>query len=305
MMASSEVTKISDGVLPFIMDAGSRKAALRGRLSRVDGVASSILARHDYPEAAAELSAESIALATCLASTMDFDGIFTLQASGNSDIKTLFADVTSAGAVRAYAQISEDFDPKKPVGAPAPLIGLMGTGYLAFTVDQGENGRYQGIVPIEDADLSATAMRYFHNSEQLDSALMVAAQPDGDGGWHAASLMLQRIPETGGNNDIQPFSAEEDDIWHTACTLMSTCTRKELLDKDLQPEELLRRLFQELDVSVLPFRDMEDKCRCSPDRVERMLDGLDDAEKRELADDDLTITVSCEFCKNQHKIILE
>ena len=301
-MTATVASAQHNGVLPFLMDAGARKAALRGRLARVDGIASSILNRHGYPMAAAELSAESIALAACLSSTMDYDGVFTLQASGNGAISTLFADVTSAGAVRAYAQVADDFDQDQSLGAPAALINLMGTGYLAFTVDQGENGRYQGIVPIEEPDLNAVAMRYFYNSEQLDTALLLAAKPDGKDGWHAAALMLQRIPETGGNNEVQAFSAEEDDIWHTACTLMATCTRDELTDPNLSPEELLRRLFQELNVAVLPFKIMEDQCRCSPERVERMLDGLEQAEKIDLADDNQTITVSCEFCKKEHHI---
>ena len=53
----------------------------------------------------------------------------------------------------------------------------MGTGYLAFTVDQGEQGRYQGIVPIEAADLKSVSMRYFSDSEQIDTVLLIAAQP--------------------------------------------------------------------------------------------------------------------------------
>ena len=88
------------GILPFLIDKGPRRA-LMGRFARVDDVASSILSRHGYPVAVAELSAEAIALAACLASTMDYDGVFTLQASGDGPVKTLFADVTSAGAVRA------------------------------------------------------------------------------------------------------------------------------------------------------------------------------------------------------------
>ncbi len=79
---SSDLSQLS-GVLPFMMDSTERKALLRGRLARVDAVATSILARHDYPQAVAELSAESIALAACLSSTMDFDGVFTLQAKGD------------------------------------------------------------------------------------------------------------------------------------------------------------------------------------------------------------------------------
>ena len=287
------------GILPFIMDAGSRKAALRGRLVRIDDVASSILARHGYPQSIEELTAEAMALSACLASTMDYDGVFTLQAKGDAGIKTLFADVTSQGDLRSYAQVSEDFTGDDTLGAPAPLISLLGSGYLAFTVDQGEQGRYQGIVPIEDPDLNAVAMRYFFNSEQIDTALLISAKPREQGGWHAAALMLQRIPETGGNNDVLPMSDEENDVWHTACTLMSTCTRDELIDPNLAPDALLFRLFQELKVSVLPFRPIQDQCRCSPERVDRMIDQLSREEQEELADDGV-ISVTCEFCKKEH-----
>ena len=290
----------TSGVFPFLMDAGMRKAALRGRLVRIDDVASTILKRHGYDVAIEELLAEAMALSVCLASTMDYEGVFTLQAKGDADVRTLFADVNSDGALRSYAQAADEFKGNASLGAPAPLIGLMGSGYLAFTVDQGEQGRYQGIVPIEDPDLNAVAMRYFFNSEQIDTALLLAAKPRQNGeGWHTAALMLQRIPETGGNNDVMPISDEESDIWHTACTLMSTCTRDELIDPELSPDALLFRLFQELKVSVLPMRPIKDQCRCSPERVDQMIDQLSREEQKELAENGV-ITVTCEFCKNDH-----
>lgn len=301
-MARSTDEGLLNGILPFIMDAGGREAALRGRLVRLDDVASTILARHGYADSVAELLAEAMALSVCLASTMEYDGVFTLQATGDANVKTLFADVTSKGAIRSYAQVSETIS-DNTLGAPAPLISMMGSGYLAFTVDQGEQGRYQGIVPIEDPDLNAVAMRYFFNSEQIDTALLIAAKPRDDDGWHAGGLILQRIPETGGNNEVLPMSDEESDLWHTACTLMATCSRDELMDPTLPPTVLLFRLFQELDISVLPPRSIIDECRCSPERVERMIDQLTLQEKQELADDGI-ITVTCEFCKKDHKKII-
>ncbi len=296
----------ASGVLPFMMNTSAQKAVLRGRLARIDSVASKILNRHHYPDAIAELSAESMALTACLANTVNYDGIFTLQASGKGDVKTLFADVTSDGAMRAYVQYDkENFNTATALGSPAALIPLMKTGYLAFTVDQGAQGRYQGIVPIEDPDLNAAAMRYFFQSEQIDTALLVAAKPDGDGGWHSAALMVQKIPEDGGDNDNQSSppqaSDEDDDIWHTACTFMATCGRDELMNPNLPPEELLRRLFQELNVAVLPYRPIRDECQCSPERVVRMLDGMTQEERQEFADDDGMVSVVCEFCKNAHR----
>ena len=43
-----------------------------------------------------------------LLTTLKFDGVFTLQAKGDGAVQTLFADVTSAGAMRAYAAFDAD-----------------------------------------------------------------------------------------------------------------------------------------------------------------------------------------------------
>ncbi|XDZ65522.1 Hsp33 family molecular chaperone HslO [Alphaproteobacteria bacterium LSUCC0684] len=302
MIPSNEAS----GVLPFLLDAGPARAAMRGRLVRIDAVASSILERHGYPPGVAELTAEAMALGAALASTMDYDGVFTLQASGDGLIRTLFSDVTSGGAVRGYASVADDASGLDQRGYPAPVLDLMGAGYLAFTVDQGEGGRYQGIVPIEAPDLGAVSLRYFRDSEQIDTAIILAARPAhaaqaGSGGWHAAALLLQRIPETGGREGIRIADDIGDDHWHTACTLMATCSRDELTDPALLPDVLLHRLFHEMGVTVLPFRPLRDECRCSPERVDRMLATLSVEERRELADDDDMITVACEFCKIEHR----
>ena len=289
------------GVLPFGMDAGGRRSAMRGRLARLDGPASGILGRHGYPEAVAELAAEAVALAACLATTMSFDGVFTLQAGGSGPVRTLLADVTSDGAVRGYVHADAKAALPDGAGAPAPFMELTGGGHLAFTVDQGAKGRHQGIVPIEEGGLAGVAMRYFRDSEQIDTELMLAAAPDGAKGWRAAALLLQRIPEEGGEDGAPPASGGEAEEWRTARTLMATCSRGELLDPELPGEILLHRLFNEFDLRVSPVRPMRDECRCSPEKVERMLEGLPAGEKGELADEDGTISISCEFCKKVHK----
>ena len=289
------------GVLPFGMDAGGRRSAMRGRLARIDGVASGILFRHGYPEAVAELVAEAIALAACLATTMSFDGVFTLQAGGNGPVRTLLADITSDGAARGYAHADGRAALPNGAGAPAPFMELMGGGHLAFTVDQGAKGRHQGIVPIEEGDLAGVSKRYFRDSEQIDTELLLAAAPDGTKGWRAAALLLQRIPEEGGADGAPPVSGGEAEEWRTARTLMATCSREEMLDPELPGEILLHRLFNEFDLKVSPVRPMRDECRCTPEKVERMLEGLPAGEKEGLADDDGTIPISCEFCKKTHK----
>src|SRR6185437_14115961 len=93
-----------DLVQPFQIDP----FRLRGRLVRVGPLLDEILTRHDYPEPVALMLGEAIALAAALSGALKYAGVFTLQTKGDGPIHLLVADVTSAGAVRGYAQYDRD-----------------------------------------------------------------------------------------------------------------------------------------------------------------------------------------------------
>jgi molecular chaperone Hsp33 len=283
-----------DTIQPFQIDA----SGLRGRLVRLGPLLDEILTRHAYPEPVAALLGEAIALAAALAGALKYDGVFTLQTKGDGPVHLLVADVTSAGAVRGYAQ----FDAAKLAKATAQgdiggsVPRLLGAGHLAFTVDQGEHtDRYQGIVELQGASLAECAHHYFRQSEQVEAGLKVAvarvADADGVKRWRGGSLMVQRLPDEG---EAERREAAEDG-WRRAVILMSSSTSAELVDPALAPEALLFRLFHEDGVRVYRRQDLAARCRCSRERVERVL--------RMLPADELAgmkvegrITVTCQFC---------
>ena len=298
-------------ILPFYLADGSNDVALiRGRMASVGRAASTILARHAYPEIVAILQAEALALAACLASTLKFDGVFTLQAKGDGPVRTLLADITEKGALRGYAAFDDNraalqaatlsHDPTGPVR----LGHIMGDGYIAFTVDDGgTNGRYQGIVELDDQYLSDAAMRWYENSEQLNTMVVCAAARAPDG-WQAVALMLQRIAAEGGKGGAMTWSdaaarAKSDDAWHTAKTLLASVTRDELLDPALSPENIVFRLFNTLAPHSSRARPVADQCRCNVEKVEAMLQQLAADEIEDLADEDGNLTITCEFCKTK------
>ena len=94
---------VDDLVQPFQIDA----SGLRGRLVRLGPLLDAILTRHAYPEPVAVLLGEAIALAVALAGALKYEGVFTLQTKGDGPIGLMVADVTTAGAVRGYAQYDE------------------------------------------------------------------------------------------------------------------------------------------------------------------------------------------------------
>ena len=296
-------------ILPFYLADGSDDVALiRGRVASVGRPANSILERHEYPPLVATLQAEALALAACLSSTLKFDGVFTLQAKGDGLVRTLFADITEAGHLRGYTAMEDN-----PTGFQAAALAhdpsgsvclgpLMGSGYIAFTVDAGtSNGRYQGIVELDERHLSDAAMRWYENSEQLDTIVVCAAENGADG-WQAVAMMLQRIATEGGENGSAAERDLSDDAWHTAKTLMESVRFDEMVDPTLSPEALIFRLFNSMEPHVAPVREVRDKCRCSPQRVENMLGQLDPADLTDLADEDGQIEIICEFCKTKRQI---
>ncbi len=295
-------------ILPFYLASGSNDGTLiRGRIASVGQPVSTILKRHNYPKIVSILQAEALALSACLSSTLKFDGVFTLQAKGNGLVRTLFADITTNGDLRGYASIDDNVGAFRKVSDGHDLDGsvelrpILGEGYIAFTVDQGSiGGRYQGIVELDHRYLSDAAMRWYENSEQLDTIVICAAAERHEG-WRAVALMLQRIADDGGYSEkklcTDVMQAKSDDAWHTAKTLLASITRKEILDSALSPENIVFRLFNSMAPHSAPARPVNDRCRCDVEKVESMLQQFSEEEIMDLADGHGNLVITCEFCK--------
>ena len=282
-----------DLVQPFQIEA----SGLRGRLVRLGRTVDEVLTRHSYPEPVATVLAEALASTAVLAGGLKFDGVFSLQTKTDGALRLLVADVTSAGGLRAYAQFDADAVQAAASGVGRPsLPRLMGTGYLAFTVDQGPHtDRYQGIVELTGATLADCIHHYFRQSEQVEAAVKLAAGRGADGGWRAGALMIQRLPEP------SPGAATESDEegWRRAAAFMSSSTTAELIDPELSPHDLLYRLFHEDGVRVYKPTPVRFGCRCSRRRVSEMLRSLPRAEVEAMKEGE-QVVVTCEFCNSRY-----
>jgi len=274
-----------DLVLPFAVG----ETRLKGRLVRLGPLLDTILRRHAYPEPVATMLGEAIVLAVTLARALKYDGIFTLQTKGDGPVRLLVVDVTAAGHVRGYAQAdAARLAQTRLTRAPVPT--LLGAGFLAFTVDQGEDSpRYQGLVELVGATLVDCAHHYFRQSEQIDAVVKLAVARGADGHWRGGGLMIERIP------DAAAFGDDGDEVWRNAVILMSSCGAAELTDAALPPDRLLYRLFHEPGVRAQPSRPLVARCRCSRERVERVLRAMPPSDLDDMIVDG-RISVTCEFC---------
>ncbi len=296
------VTAIQDQVISFSVGAG----AVRGRIARLGPALDFFLSgTQPYPKAVGHLLAETAVLATVLAASLKYNGIFSLQAQGKGPITLLVVDITSEGHLRAHARYDADKISKIGVRAHGSVKQLLGKGYLAFTVDQGaDTERYQGIVELTGDSLEECAKTYFKQSEQLDTAVEVAVSaPTDSHGWIATAVMIQRMPTDSANAPIM-MAEDAQEGWHRAGILLGSVKPSEMLDPALSPQQLLYRLYHAEHLQIFDPKAMEARCRCSRERVKATLDSLPAEDLGSLADAEGRITVTCEFCHTEHAIPL-
>ena len=268
----------------------------RGRIVRLDSVLSEIFTHTKYPDNVAAAVAETTALGVLIASLMKFDGIFTLQIQGSGPISVLVADVTSVGKVRATAKydakaIEEAQALRKTEGEIEPTPHWLEHGSLIFTIDQGKNTElYQGVVDLQGKTLEECALRYFKNSEQIDTYLHLYLRKK-DEIWQSAGILIQKMPTTGGKDG----EAEEDlpELWNENKILLDSLTADEIFTLDLP--EVLFRLFHEHQVRVNKESEYTFGCRCSREKLQHTLSLMRQEDIEDMVENG-KITATCNFC---------
>ena len=282
---------LNNHVIPFQLSNN----AIRGNIVRLQTVVSEIVKRHEYPANIESLFADTLSITACLGSRMKHEGVFTIQAKGSGDVSTLFSDITSDGFLRGYISLTSGFS-----NAEGNLKSLMGSGHVSFTLDQGKHSkRYQGIVSLEEPSMSKITELYFNNSEQLETKFLTFNYFDIEKNnrknlFSAGLIMLQKMPV---KNSFDEESNEK--IWQNSLNFLSTLGKEEFLSINLTSEEILYRLFNELEITVYDKIIIKDQCRCSDEKIKFAIENLSKIELREIADENGNVKVVCEFCKKE------
>ena len=276
---------------------------VRGRAVRLGTAVDQILSSHDYPDSINVQLGNILSLTGLLGSMLKYDGIVTVQFKGSGAIKMLVADLEHSegkpGKLRAYAQIDETI--LAQYGKMPSFGALMKKGYLAITIDQGDDmERYQGIVEIEGTTLQESAMAYFKQSEQTPTEIRLTTSRDPvSGNWRSGGIMVQHLAR-GEEGQERNLDDDQDDAWNRASILMKTVKDEELTDPTIDLDQLLLRLYHEDGVRVFDPSHLEHGCRCSRERVVTVLASLSKDDMDHAFQDDKTISVNCEFCNKDY-----
>jgi len=292
---------VDDNVIqPFSLD----KSSVRGRMVRMGDVLTDIMRRHNYPAPVSALLSEVLALCLMLSAMLKYKGVFSLQIKGDGAIKTLVADVTSGGEVRAYAGFNETAvkkAAKRKKDIDNHYFYLLGSGHMAFTVDHKDksDSSYQGIVELKGDSLTESVEYYFKQSEQIKTSFKLAIHPQ-DNYWRAGGIMIQQIPKD--DSGYEPDIEANIEDWNRASMLLSTCSEGEILSPILHSADVLYRLFHEETIRIYTPQHIRFKCRCRRKKVIDVIRTLPREEIEDICKKDQKISVICEFCSEEYNI---
>jgi len=256
---------------------------IRGELTQLSLAYQEVLSKHSYPAAVKVLLGEFMAAAALLSDTIKFEGTLSLQVRGTGQVRTLMAECRNNRDLRAIAQYNDDFDPS---GA------ILGEGQMGITIEPDKGHRYQGIVTINDQELSLSAVLedYFQKSEQIRTKIWLYAN-----GHTATGFMLQAMPESASVSSLDMTNGED---WERVVHLASTLTEEEALT--LSAQTLLHRLYHEETVRLFEPRPLRFKCTCSEQRSANAIITLGKTDAIELAREKGHIEIDCHFCRQHY-----
>ncbi|MEO6078265.1 MAG: Hsp33 family molecular chaperone HslO [Steroidobacteraceae bacterium] len=241
------------------------------------------------PAEVMNLLGESLAAASLFAASLKFTGTLTLQLTGGTGrVGMLVAQATDGGSLRGFAHMDAAV-----TATGDGFQDLVGGGRLVVSVEQGDGiAPWQGVVELAGNALSDSLENYFAVSEQLPTAIVLAANAE-----HAAGLLLQKLPTPAALGE--GAAAGVQDLWEEATALLATLQPEELLAWNV--DELLRKLFGNRDLRLFDGAPMHFACRCSRERVSAMLHGIGKPEVDSIIEEQGAVTVTCEFCQKPYR----
>ena len=253
---------------------------IRGRLVCLTGAWQRMLDGRRYPQHIAALLGHTTALNVLLGANQKGAGRVTLQVQGTGPVKLLVADCTAELRIRGMASF-ENSKAERDTER-----GLLGDGRLSVTLEDIKSGRlYQSLVPLEGDSLEEIFQHYLSQSEQLHAFLRLYA----DGGA-LCGLLLEKLPGA----DVR-----DPDGWNRVTHFASTLTLDET--RDVQPYDLLTRVFPDELMRVFRLYGVEYHCPYDEDKVKDMLRGLGRQEVESILAERGEVVIRNEMCNHEYR----
>ena len=164
-------------------------------------------------------------------------------------------------------------------------------GTLTVIKDDGFFRPFVGACEIKTDDVSEILMQYFHQSEQIPTAVAVGVKIADDGSCAAAGgVVMQLLPGTSKENSDK---AEE--------RMQAFVHAADVVEK-LGADGIIKQYFDgEIDNGALYLSHPDYICNCSREKIERVIMPLGKDELLSVAEEQGCVSVHCHYCNTDYK----
>ena len=234
------------------------------------------------PVATAALG-RTLAAASMMGNALKSDGAsLTLQFKGGGPLGTVLAVSDNEGNVRGYVTNPHVDLPLRPDGKLDVGAAVGHEGTLTVIKDLHMKEPYVGTIDLLGGEIAEDVAGYFVESEQIPTACALGVLVDRD---QSGGYLIQLMPGAG-----------EDVITKVEGGIMAAGPVSALLDKNDDPEQLLRDVMSDFDLKILETCPVSYKCYCSRERVERALISLGRNELEQMLAEQGGCQLTCQFC---------
>lgn len=210
----------------------------------------------------------------------------TLQINGGGPLGRILAVSDNEGNVRGTLDNPAVDIPLRPDGKldVGAAVGFDGT--LTVIRDLHMKEPYVGSVGLLGGEIAEDLAAYFVESEQIPTACGLGVLVDRDQSvLCAGGYIIQLLP-----------GASENIITMVEGGIYAAGSVTNLLQENDDPEVMLRKVMSDFELEILETTEIEYRCDCSRERMERALISLGAKELQEIVDEQGGAELTCRFC---------
>ena len=247
------------------------------------------------PTATATLG-RTITAASMIGTMLPEDGdTVTITFSGDGEAGKIIAVADYFGTVKGYIENPLANPPKKRNGK-LDVAAAIGNGTLSFVKAVGEGEPQTGVIEIPSGEIAEDIATYFALSEQVPTVLSLGVLVAPDYSCLAAGgVLIQLLPF--------PDDSTVDLIERNAAQLENI---SRYFERGLSNEEILAIAMQDIPYDIFDTIDVEYKCDCSAERMNKKIKSLGKAEivnmlnEQEAEGKPRELTAVCRFCNSEY-----